>query len=174
MILQLTKKQIQFIADSLNKPKKLQLLFRASEHQFKAKAFHEHCDGVADTFVIARTNFGKTIAGFTRHKWDSTSKWVKGEAKGTFLLQVDLMRKMVHQNGVVISCFAGNGPVFGYDFQIKDNCNTVKNCAGFPSSYNVEGPNKYSQCKETYRAFTGAAGYRNFRIVEYEVFRVTF
>ena len=106
LISQLTELQRQFIADSLNKPKKLQLLFRASEHQFKAAAFHKHCDGIADTFVIARTDFGKTIAGFTRHKWESTGKWVKGEAKGAFLLQVDLMQKMNHRNEKVIGCFA--------------------------------------------------------------------
>ena len=132
LISQLTEQQKQFIANSLNKPKKLKLLFRASEHQFKGKAFHKHCDGIADTFVIARTDFGKTIAGFTRLKWESTGKWVKGEAKGAFLLQVDLMQKMSHRNEYVIGCFSDCGPVFGYDFQIYDNCNTGKNWANFP------------------------------------------
>ena len=124
--------------------------------------------------MIARTDFGKTIAGFTRLKWDSTDKWVYGEAKGAFLLQVDLMQKMNHRRGGVIACYADCGPVFGTDFQIYDNCNTDKNYANFPSNYNVDDPYEYSQCEETYRAFTGAADYKNFRIVEYEVFGVTF
>ena len=143
LISQLTEQQNQFISESLNKPKKLQLLFRASEHQFKAKAFHKHCDGIANTFVIARTDFGKTIAGFTCHKWESTNKSVNGEAEGTFLLQINLLQKMVHQNGGVIGCFAHFGPMFGDDFRIKDNCNTATNWANFPYNYNVEGPNKY-------------------------------
>ena len=159
MISQLSEQQIRFIADSLNQPKKLQLLFRASEHQFKAAAFHQHCDGIENTFVIARTDFGRTIAGFTRRKWDSVSGDVNGESKDAFLLQVDLMQKMLHQNGRLICCHANFGPCFGNgrDFGINDNCNTVNNYANFPSSYNVEGPNKYTVCEETYRAFTGAA-----------------
>ena len=176
MISQLSEQQIRFIADSLNQPKKLQLLFRASEHQFKAKAFHQHCDGIKNTFVIARTDFGRTIAGFTRRKWDSVSGDVNGESKDAFLLQVDLMQKMEHQKGRLICCIANYGPIFGdgSDFAIFDNCNTANNCAYFPVSYNVEGPNKYSQCEQTYRAFTGAADDYNFRVVEYEVFAVTF
>ena len=86
------------------------------------------------------------------------------------------MQKMEHQNGRLIFCHANYGPIFGSgsDFEIRDNCNTSNNCVYFPSSYNVEGPNKYSQCEQTYRAFTGAADDYNFRVVEYEVFAVTF
>ena len=149
--------QKSFIFFSLGLPKKLQLLFRASEHQFKAAAFHQHCDGIENTFVIARTDFGRTIAGFTCHKWASIGGDVNGESKDAFLLQVDLMQKMEYQNGRLIYCGADCGPWFGSDFGIKDNCNTVNNYAYFPVSYNVEGPNKYSKCEQTYRAFTGAA-----------------
>ena len=84
------------------------------------------------------------------------------------------MQKMEHQNGRLICCHANFGPCFGNDFAIYDNCNTVNNYALFPISYNVEGPNKYSKCEQTYRAFTGAVDNTNFRIVEYEVFAVTF
>ena len=98
-----------------------------------------------------------------------------GEAKGTFLLQVDLMQKMTHQKGTVIRCYKNYGPMFGYnDFQIYDNCNASINWGNFPDSYNVEGPNKYTNCEQTYRAYTGAPDHCNFKIVEYEVFRVTF
>ena len=85
------------------------------------------------------------------------------------------MQKMVHQKERLIYCGADCGPWFGSDFGIKDNCNTANNYADFPYSYNVEGPNKYSQCEQTNRSFTGAAAdHTNFRIVEYEVFAVTF
>ena len=46
--------------------------------------------------------------------------------------------------------------MFGGDFQIYDNCNTVKNWADFPTNYNVDDSNEYTECEETYRAFTGA------------------
>ena len=57
----------------------------------------------------------------------------------------------------MIGCFADSGPRFGYDFQIHDNCNTATNWANFPYNYNVDGPNEYTECEETNRAFTGAA-----------------
>lgn len=47
----------------------MQLVFRASDNNFRAKAFHEACDEVSDTLVVARTEFGKTIAGYSHYKW---------------------------------------------------------------------------------------------------------
>ena len=32
------------------------LLFRASEHNFAIKAFHEHCDGIPHTILLVKTN----------------------------------------------------------------------------------------------------------------------
>ena len=63
---------MEFIKNSFNKKlKKLNLLFQASEHQYSAKEFHKMCDGIEDTLVLIRAEFGKTVAGFTHYKWDS-------------------------------------------------------------------------------------------------------
>ena len=59
----------QFIDTSLCRPSKYKLIFRASQHDFSAKAFHEHCDKINDTLILARTEFGKTIAGYSHYKW---------------------------------------------------------------------------------------------------------
>ena len=64
-------RDIQFISDSLCRPSAIRLLFRASEHKFSAKAFHRHCDRAEDTFVLVRTEFGKTIAGYSRYTWEA-------------------------------------------------------------------------------------------------------
>jgi hypothetical protein len=62
--------KIAFLLKSLGYPSKIQLIFRASQHNFEAAAFHEHCDNIEDTLVLAKTEFGKTIAGFTHYKWN--------------------------------------------------------------------------------------------------------
>ena len=53
------------------KPNEVKLLFRASEHNFSAKAFHQKCDNIEDTLVLIRTQFGKTIGGYTHYPWKS-------------------------------------------------------------------------------------------------------
>ena len=64
-------KHTQFISDSLCRPSAMRLLFRASEHKFSAEAFHRHCDRAENTFVLVRTKFGKTIAGYSGYTWEA-------------------------------------------------------------------------------------------------------
>lgn len=56
--------------DALKNPKQLKLLFRASEHEFSAKQFHKYCDKIRHTFVLIKTEYGKTIAGYTPCVWN--------------------------------------------------------------------------------------------------------
>jgi hypothetical protein len=49
--------------------KTIEKLYRASEHSFSTEIFHQLCDGIPDTLVIAETNSGKIIAGFTPVPW---------------------------------------------------------------------------------------------------------
>ena len=55
----------------LNYPKKVEMIFKASDYNYKAEAFHEKCDNINDTLIILRTEFNKTIGGFTHHPWKS-------------------------------------------------------------------------------------------------------
>ena len=64
-------RDIKFISDSLCRPSAMRLLFRASEHSFSAEAFHRHCDRAEDTFVLVRTEVGKTIAGYSGYTWEA-------------------------------------------------------------------------------------------------------
>ena len=68
---ELNAKQLKYLTEILNKPNRMDLLFRASEHDFRAAAFHEKCDNKADTVVLVRTEFGKTIGGYTHYPWIS-------------------------------------------------------------------------------------------------------
>ena len=61
------------------KVQRVEILFRASEHGFSAKAFHEKCDNQEDTLVLVRTEFGKTIGGYTHYPWRSVNNTGSGE-----------------------------------------------------------------------------------------------
>ena len=53
------------------KIKTARLLYRASDHQFDIKNFHEKCDGISNTLTLIWTEFGKKIGGFTPLDWNS-------------------------------------------------------------------------------------------------------
>lgn len=61
-----------FLYHSLNKPLQLELLFRASQHHFLAGKFHQICDGIPNTITIIKTEFGRTIAGYTPLTWNAS------------------------------------------------------------------------------------------------------
>ena len=65
--------------ESLEYPKKVELLFRASENNFSASAFHKNCDNIPDTFTLIKTQFGKTIGGFTHYMWNAADKGFYGD-----------------------------------------------------------------------------------------------
>jgi len=74
----------------------------------------------------------------------------------------------------LIYCNNSYGPTFGgYDLVINNNCNSnTDSYADFPSTYNWEGLQKYSNGQQSYTAFSGATSGYNFRVEEYEVFAV--
>lgn len=50
------------------------LLFKASEHKFSPIQFHSYCDDHTNTLVLIKTNYGKTIGGFTPEKWKAPDR----------------------------------------------------------------------------------------------------
>ena len=142
---------LEFIKKCFNNPKqlKLRLIFRASEHEFRAAAFHQKCDNIANTLTVARTEFGKTIGGFSKYKWNEPNNLshVVNSNRETFLLHFDYSQKMVPiVDNRLIYCRNDFGPTFGggHDLYIGDNCFDVySSYANFPNTYNFEGPNKY-------------------------------
>ena len=57
----------------------LQPLFRASEHNFSASAFHEICDGKAQTLTIAKTEYGNLVGGYSNVPWRNPKNWEYSE-----------------------------------------------------------------------------------------------
>ena len=133
---------------AIGRPVKWERIFRASEHNFKIAAFHEKCDNKEDTLVLIRTQFGKTIGGYTHYPWDQSNSWLSDSGRRACIFSLDLMEKFVPQgNDKLIYRSSGYGPRFGggSDIFICDNCNTNNSGAYFPVTYNREGGNKLSR-----------------------------
>ena len=90
-------------------------LFRASEHDFSTDAFHQYCDNKEDILVLVRTEYGKTIGGFTRYPWTSDDDylWINNIEERDFIFSLNMKEKFVpHDNSctMMTSC---KGPIFG-------------------------------------------------------------
>jgi hypothetical protein len=184
------EKRLQFLRESFGRPVRLALMFRASEHDFSAKAFHAHCDNTEDTLTLVRTEFGRALAGYSHYTWNAVSSgsYVQDEGPQAFLLSFDQKEKYVPQRGgYLIYCSPSYGPTFGgptfsgpifgggNDLAIADRCNANSNShANFPWTYNREGSSKIERCQQSYTDFCGAPSGKYFRVLEYEVFRVLF
>ena len=99
----------------MGKPKKVELLFTASQHNFSSAAFHKHCDNIPDTLTLVRTGGGKTIAGYSHYQWNQVScDYVEDSGRRVFLVQMDLGEKLVPQSDdYLIYCNQKYGPSFG-------------------------------------------------------------
>ena len=102
------------------------MIFRASKYNFSAQAFHDQCDNIHDTFILARTEFGKTIGGYSHYMWNDPTVGEDGEVKDlnrrAFLLQLDLRQKLIPiADDGLIKCSKSCGPCFG-GLTIADKC----------------------------------------------------
>ena len=103
----------QFIHEQLHKPSSLVLAFRASHHEFKAKEFHQCCDGLENTFVLAKNQFGKVLGAYTPLSWFGDG-FKPDESYQSFLLGVNSRVKMNVANPYkAIYCSPKMGPTFG-------------------------------------------------------------
>ena len=86
--------------EMLEKPRRVERIFKASDHNFKVEAFHKHCDNIEDTLVLVNTEFGKVIGGFTHYPWKSPAHFeeeVKDKARKAFIFSLDMKEKYVPQ-----------------------------------------------------------------------------
>ena len=114
--------------------------------------------------TIARSEYGKTIAGFTHYKFNQVNNTYLNDAgRHAFLLQLDLQEKMVPiSDNNILYCYSPHGPLFGGgnpDFGILQDCKTSNSRGNFPTAYNKEGDNKYVNGKDSFKAFTGSETY---------------
>ena len=129
--------------------------------------------------MLVRTEFGKTIGGFTHYPWlPGNPGYTKDAGRKAFVFSVDMKEKFVPQGDNYLICnFDCYGPVFGgktgCDIYIADGCNNSRNSYGnFPSMYNRACGDKLAKNQDSYRMFSGAMDGNKFKVVEYEVFKV--
>ena len=48
---------------------KMKLLYRASEHDYTAKSFHECCDNQGPTLIVIKSSGGRIFGGYTTQSW---------------------------------------------------------------------------------------------------------
>ena len=125
---------------SVNYPAKIERIFRASEHNFRAAAFHQKCDNKTDTLTLLVTHFGKTIGGYSHYEWKSDGSYVNNSGRRVCIFSLDMMEKFVPQGDEkLIYRRKDYGPTFGggNDIRIYDGCkdNNSSN-ANFPTTFN--------------------------------------
>ena len=118
-----------------------------------------------------RTEFGKTLGGFTHNPWlPGSLGWFSDEKRRAFIFSLDMQEKFVPTSDQLILSDDGYGPVFGgnevCDIFIGDDCNNYEREAfcGFPSCYNRAGGNKLELSQESLRLFSGATDGHMFRV----------
>ena len=127
--------------------------------------------------VIAKTEHGKVIGGYTPLHWvaSATGEYRADKTDRSFLFSLSLNEKYELVRPMnTIYCRSDFGPTFGggYDLHISNSCqNNTYSHSDFPHSYNN---GKYKNNAETYRKFHGNSEGTNMKIKEWEVFKVNF
>ena len=49
--------------------KQMKLIYRASEHGYRAKSFHDYCDNKGPTLIIIKSSEGWIFGGYTTQSW---------------------------------------------------------------------------------------------------------
>ena len=162
---------------------KWRLIYRGSQHGFKAKDFHENCDGKADTLTLIRSSGCSNIfGGYTYVTWDSISKNKADVDAFIFSLtnkDNQSYKIKVNDSNKAIYCNSNWGPVYGGsinpagnriirgDIRVTDNCNLNEESASFLSD-NYKHP-KYLY--GTIEAASFLAGSPKFKVDEIEVYQ---
>ncbi len=55
---------------------KWKLLYRASEHEYTAKSFHEYCDNKGPTLIVIKSSEGWIFGGYTTESWNGKDQFI--------------------------------------------------------------------------------------------------
>ena len=70
------QKYDSYLREWLGNDYKWKLLYRASEHRYTAKSFHEYCDDKGPTLIIIKSSGGWIFGGYTTQSWSSNSIYI--------------------------------------------------------------------------------------------------
>ncbi|KAK8810492.1 hypothetical protein WA158_007067 [Blastocystis sp. Blastoise] len=174
----------------LGKEKKWKLLFRASEHEYKASEFHKYCDrkGETVTFIkhIGHNNHINIFGGYTDQNWESPyyNSCVNKSYSKEFLFTLtnehnipptkyEYSRNYNYYSKYGIYCSPSCGPSFGdsgSDIKISDNCHSNdKSCCEARYYEEFDTSQKSALFVNTHE--TNYSNYANyFKVEDYEVY----
>ena len=153
----------------------LELVYRASDHGYRASKFHELCKNKGATITIIHNEFNHIFGGYTSKSW-STGRVTDPNA---FLFQIRPILKIYpfkedkkkEGRNATWSLDNSYGPIFGggTDMWISDNCNegqanaccNSKDCSFKFDAKELSGAHTHSAAYECY-----------FSIIDYEVFSI--
>ncbi|KAK8805921.1 hypothetical protein WA158_002577 [Blastocystis sp. Blastoise] len=162
----------------LGKEKKWKLLFRASEHDWKASEFHKYCNNKGETVTIIKhighNNHINIFGGYTDQSWESRTSWKSYSKEFLFTLSNEhgipptKYDYAIIDSSFGIGCSSSYGPVFGYGhgIHISDQCHSNTNFYCYAHSYSeVNTPQKSSLFVNT----DDANSANMFTVEDYEV-----
>ncbi len=168
--------------------KRVSLLFRATEDGFKAKDFHNKCDGkTGATVIIIQSNFGNIFGGYTTVPWTSVKGWQKDKNAFLFLVRSsnDLMQKQCpllfnikeDQSDFAVLHRPDYGPIFGRsDICIMNNCNNIAANNMWTTSHTHRRGYNYSHFKGSLcgdnLSNKNEDEYFFFQVLQYEMYQI--
>jgi hypothetical protein len=150
------------------------LLYRATRDGFTALAFHEKCDGKANTVTIIKTNGNYVFGGYTSAKWNSDLSYSIDASAFIFSLRRDGISKS-YQFKITkpqYAIFGGSygGPNFGVgDFEIRDRSD-INTGSWTRFCFTYQCPSGYSFDEYTKSFLAGS--YNKWLTSEIEVYQI--
>ncbi|KAK8799673.1 hypothetical protein WA158_006221 [Blastocystis sp. Blastoise] len=169
----------------LGKDKKWKLLFRASEHEYKASEFHKYCDNKGETVTIIKhighNRIINIFGGYTNQSWNSSNSEKDSSNEFLFTLKNEFNlppTKYKHTgDGCGIACILKFGPIFGGGFDNNKNwqCSDISICDDcFNQSESWVGGFSYNHCetvqmKKLFTNTNNSYDLNPFKVDEYEI-----
>lgn len=166
----------KFFESQGQKIKSVKLLFRASQNNFTVANFHNTCNGQGQTITICENTYGKIIGGYTPLAWNSNGAYQVDGTMKSFTFSLTNNHKFVVQgNANHVYGNSSYGPTFSnhHDFYIADNCNQNFNSHA-NVNYMYKNTNYTAGNVNSYAMFTGGQQNHNFKVKQYEVWKVEF
>ena len=177
--------------------KKINMLYRSSDHNFTAESFHKYCDGHGPTITVIHSNYGNIFGGYAPIEWP-TKKEVNKVSGDLFLFLIKsndskqrcplIFDALQGTQSPMISNIISLGPVFGDEFlslhaiSIGDKCNesSINNNGELPDfnkrCYTNSGTNKYDFSALNNNKLPGGPRTLDyisfFKVIDYEVFEI--
>ncbi|KAK8797573.1 hypothetical protein WA158_005919 [Blastocystis sp. Blastoise] len=180
IILNGNNEYINILNEWLGKEKQWKLLFRASEHEFKASEFHKYCDHKCPTITIIK-NLGHNkiiniFGGYTTQYWESRSENFWKYDSGSFLFTLSNEHDILPTKYDILDpfnalyCVKNCGPHF-MDICISDDCYYNKN-SYINGTTNIYSHSLTPQFRSLFVNTSGPKQKNSFIVDEYEVYEL--